>query len=102
MVWAGGSASRTINDSDTPGPGHAIPDRASVVVEQNSNLDPLWHSERDGSHRAPLGHNVRAAVSMFILVCRSLAEVMTSVAARGLCWRGLVNRGHKGKICSVS
>ena len=98
MVRAGGSASRTINDSDTPDPGgghhpawkrpkddthrprwtpytqrfpalgsltpaeknrrvRTIPDRDSVVVEQNS-LDPIWHAERDGSHRAPLGRNV--------------------------------------------
>ena len=102
MVRAGGSAFRTINDSDTPDPGgghhpawkrpkddthrprwtpnahgfpvalgslnpaeknrrdRVIPDSASVVVEQNSNLDPLWRSERDGSHQAPLGRNVRA------------------------------------------
>ena len=39
---------------------HAIPDCASVVVEHNSNLDPLWRPERDGSHQAPLGRKVRA------------------------------------------
>ena len=96
-----GSASRTINNSDTPDPGGghhpawndrrmtlmdpdgprthmvsqswgvslrlkknrrdcAIPDCASVVVEQNSNLDPLGRPERDGSHQAPLGRKVRA------------------------------------------
>ena len=90
MVRAGGSASRTINNSDTPdaGGGHhpawkrpkddahgprwipdthgfpvliaAIPDTASVVLEQNSNLDPLGCPERDGSHQAPLGRKVRA------------------------------------------
>ena len=38
----------------------AIPDRDSVVVEQNSNLDLIWRTERDGSHRAPLGRNVSA------------------------------------------
>ena len=35
----------------------AIPDRASVVVQQNANLDPLWRPERD---QTPLGCNVRA------------------------------------------
>ena len=44
----------------TPAENRAIPVRASVVVEQNSDLDPLWHLERDGSHRAPLGRNVKA------------------------------------------
>ena len=29
-------------------------------MEQNANLDPLWRPERDESHRAPLGRNVRA------------------------------------------
>ena len=101
MVRVGGSASRTINDSDTPDPGgghhpawkrpkddthrprwtpneqsfpalgsltpaekdrrdRAIPDRDSIVLEQNSNLDQIWREERDGSHRAPLGRNVSA------------------------------------------
>ena len=101
MVRAGGSASRTISDSETPDLGggnhpawkqpkddthgprwtpdahgfpvlgsltpaekdrhdRAVPDRASAVVETNSNLDPLWCSEWDGSHQAPLGRIVRA------------------------------------------
>ena len=101
MVRAGGTASRTISDSNMPDPGgghhpawklpkddthgprwtldahgfpvlgsftpaekdrrdRAVPDRASAVVEKNSNLDPLWSPEWDGSHQAPLGHSVRA------------------------------------------
>ena len=105
MVRVGGSASRTISDSNTPDPGgghhpawkrpkddthgprwtpnahgfpvlgsltpaekdcrdravpdRAVPDRASAVVEKNSNLDPLWRPEWDGSHQA-LGRSVRA------------------------------------------
>ena len=100
MVRAGGSASRTINNSDIPDPGgghhpawkrprddahgprwtpdthgfpvlgsltpaeknlrdRAMPDCASIVVEQNSNLDPLGRPEQDGSHQAPLGRKIR-------------------------------------------
>ena len=92
MVRAGGSASRTISDSDTPDPGgghhpawkrlkddthgprwtpdahgfpvlgsltpaekdrryRAIPDRASAVVENHSNLDPLWRQSGMGAIR---------------------------------------------------
>ena len=38
----------------------AVPDCASAMVDKNSNLDPLWRPERDGSHQAPLGRFVRA------------------------------------------
>ena len=37
-----------------------MPDCASVVVEQNSILDPLGCPEWDGSHQAPLGRKIRA------------------------------------------
>ena len=44
----------------------AIPGCASVVVEQNSNLDPIGRPERDGSHLAPLGRKVRATRRFFL------------------------------------
>ena len=37
-----------------------MPDCASAMVDNNSNLDPLWRPEWDGSHQAPLGRFVRA------------------------------------------
>ena len=38
----------------------AVQNRAAVVVDTHSNLDPLCPPEWDGSHLAPLGSGVRA------------------------------------------
>ena len=38
----------------------AVSDRAPAMVDTNSNLDPLWRPEWDGSHQAPLGRFVKA------------------------------------------
>ena len=67
IIRLGNDRKMTLMDPDGPRMrmasqawGVSLPDRAPAMVDKNSNLDPLWRPEWDGSHQAPLGRFVKA------------------------------------------